>query len=103
MGESSEAIHARVQAAINIQQQRFSNNRSSDIICNADMRLGEIRQFRKLQDEGQSLMQAAMGQLNLSACTYHPIFKLACAIADFVGSEDIQSSHLAEVLRYDRS
>jgi magnesium chelatase family protein len=65
--ESSEAIRARVQAARNIQQKRFSNKGSSDIICNADMRVGEIRQFYKLQDEGQSLMRAAMTRLNLSA------------------------------------
>ncbi|HEX9389513.1 MAG TPA: hypothetical protein VF918_24530, partial [Anaerolineales bacterium] len=66
VGESSEAIRARVQAARNIQQARFtnpkslfSNNGSSDIVCNADMRVGEIRQFCKLQDEGQRLMRAA--------------------------------------------
>ena len=49
-----------------IQQQRFTGH-SSDIVCYADMRVGEIRQFCKLQDEGQSLMRAAMTQLNLSA------------------------------------
>jgi len=57
--ESSDTIRARVQAARDIQQKRISNNGSSDIICNADMRVGEIRQFCKLQDEGQSLMWAA--------------------------------------------
>jgi len=50
VGETSEAIRARVQAARDIQQKRFSKNGSSDIICNADMRVGEIRQFCKLQD-----------------------------------------------------
>ena len=30
----------------------------------------------------------------------HPILKLACAIADLAGSEDIQSSHLTDVLHY---
>ena len=59
MGESSEAIRARVQAAQNIQQLRFTNFQS-DVICNVDMRVGEIRQFCKLQEEGQSLMRAAM-------------------------------------------
>ncbi|MFN8386370.1 MAG: hypothetical protein U0X92_08120 [Anaerolineales bacterium] len=33
-------------------------------MCNADMRVGEIRQFCQLQDEGQSLMRAAMSQMN---------------------------------------
>ena len=100
MGETSEAIRVRVQAARNIQQKRFSNNGSSDIICNADMRIGEIRQFCKLQDEGQHLMRAAMTQLNLSARACHHILKLARTIADLAGSEEIQSAHLAEALQY---
>jgi len=62
---------------------------TSAIICNAGMRVGEIRQFCKLQDEGQSLMRAAMSQLNLSACAYHRILKLARTIADPAGTEEI--------------
>jgi magnesium chelatase family protein len=79
--ETSESIRQRVQAARNIQQARFtnpnsqsSNNGSStDSISNADMRIGEIRKFCQLQDEGQSLMRSAMTQLNLSARAYHRI------------------------------
>jgi len=96
VGESSEAIRVRVQAARNIQNKRFSKNGSSDIICNADMRVEEVRQFCKLQDEGQSLMRAAMTQLNLSARAYHRILKLSRTIADLASSEEIQSVHLAE-------
>jgi magnesium chelatase family protein len=100
LGETSESICRRVQAARDIQNQRFSGNGSSDIVCNADMRIGEVRQFCKLQDEGQSLMRAAMSQLNLSARAYHRILKLARTIADLAGSEEIQSPHLAEALQY---
>src|SRR5260221_8723911 len=64
------------------------------------MRVGEIRQFCKLQNEGESLMRAAMSQLNLSARAYHRILKLARTIADLAGSEEIQSAHLAEALQY---
>jgi len=99
MGETSESIRKRVQAARNIQQQRFAGLQS-DIICNADMRVGEIRQFCKLQDEGQGLMRAAMSQMNLSARAYHRILKLARTIADLAGREEIQSVHLAEALQY---
>jgi len=59
VGEESGSIRARVQAARDIQNKRFSNGEATDIICNADMRVGEIRQFCRLQDEGQSLMGAA--------------------------------------------
>lgn len=100
LGETSESIRARVQAARNIQLDRFSNIESSNIVANADMRIGEIRQFCRLQDEGQSLMRSAMSQLNLSARAYHRILKLARTIADLAGGEDIQSVHLAEALQY---
>jgi magnesium chelatase family protein len=100
IGESSGSIRARVQAARDIQLKRFSKNGSTDIICNADMRIGEIRQFCKLPEDGQSLMRAAMSQLNLSARAYHRILKLARTIADLAGCEEIQSVHLAEALQY---
>jgi magnesium chelatase family protein len=67
------------------------------------MRIGEIRQFCKLQDEEQSLMRAAMNQLNLSARAYHRILKLARTIADLAGCEEIQSVQLAEALYASRS
>ena len=100
VGETSEAIRARVQAARDIQNKRFSQNGSSDIICNADMRVGEIRQFCKVGEEGQRLMRVAMTQLNLSARAYHRILKLARTIADLAGSDEIQPVHLAEALQY---
>ncbi|MFN8380631.1 MAG: YifB family Mg chelatase-like AAA ATPase [Anaerolineales bacterium] len=100
IGETSESIRKRVQAARDIQHNRFTNSQSTDVLCNADMRVGEVRQFCQLQPEGQSLMRAAMSQLNLSARAYHRILKLSRTIADLAGSEEIQSAHLAEALQY---
>jgi magnesium chelatase family protein len=111
LGESSQSIRARVQAARDIQSKRFGVRSlptsaqsqealHSEIVCNADMRVREIRQFCRLQDEGQSLMRAAMTQLNLSARAYHRILKLARTIANLAGCEEIQSVHLAEALQY---
>lgn len=64
LGESSESIRQRVQTARDIQNKRYSSIRTSNIeasniVCNADMRIGEVRQFCSLQPEGQSLMRAA--------------------------------------------
>ncbi len=64
------------------------------------MRVGEIRQFCKPQDEGQSLMRSAMTQLNLLERGYHRVLRLALTIADLAGSDEIQSAHLAEALQY---
>lgn len=66
-----------------MQLQRFSNNGPSDLISNADMRVGEIRQFCKLPEDGQSLMRAT------SARAYHRILKLTRTIADLAGCEEI--------------
>ncbi len=49
VGETAASIRARVQAARNIQLQRFSKIESSNIVCIADMHIGEIRQFCKLR------------------------------------------------------
>jgi magnesium chelatase family protein len=65
LGETRATIRACVQAVRDIQTKRFQND-SSAVVYNADMRVGEARQFCKLQAEGQSLMQATMSQLNLS-------------------------------------
>jgi magnesium chelatase family protein len=89
----------RVQAAQGIQHTRFANSQSTDIVSNADMRIGEIHQFCQLQDEGQSLMRTAMSQLQLYArVSSHP--EIIATHAYLAGSEEIQSVHLAEALQY---
>jgi len=60
------------------------------------MRVGEVRQFCRLQDEGgvlslskyQGLMRSATAQLNLSARAYHRTqsVKLARTIVDLAGA-----------------
>jgi len=85
LGETAESIRKRVQAARDIQLARFSKADASSIIANADMHVREVQQFCKLQDEGQSLMRAAMSQLNLSGCAYHCILKLARTNTDLAG------------------
>ena len=97
LGEHSVDIRARVQAARQRQLDRF---KGTDIVCNADMRIAEVRKFCKLDETGESLIRAAMSQLNLSARAYHRILKLARTIADLAGSENIQTPHLAEALQY---
>ena len=97
LGESSASIRERVQAARERQRIRFEG---TDNVCNSDMRVAEVRQFCKLDDAGDSLVRAAMSQLQLSARGYHQVLKLARTIADLAGSDDIQSVHLAEALQY---
>ena len=100
LGESSETIRCRVEAARGRQRERFSKIKSSNVLANADMRVGEVRQFCKLDEAGEGLIRAAMGQMNLSARGYHRVLKLARTIADLAGCEQIEATHLAEALQY---
>jgi magnesium chelatase family protein len=97
MGEPSECVRTRVEAARERQRQRFAGGNLS---CNADMGPAEVRKFCDLDDTCRSLMKTAMSQLQLSARAYHRILKLAKTIADLAGSEQIGPSHLAEALQY---
>jgi len=96
-GESSAAVSQRVEAARQIQRERFEN---TSLTCNADMHPAQVRQFCQLDEACRGLMRAAMNQLQLSARAYHRILKLARTIADLSSSRDIQQAHLAEALQY---
>jgi magnesium chelatase family protein len=97
LGEPSASIRERVQAARQRQLERFVG---INIVCNADMRVAEVRKFCKLDETGDSLVRAAMSQMNLSARAYHRTLKLARTIADLAGSDQIQAPHVAEALQY---
>jgi magnesium chelatase family protein len=99
LGESSEVIRDRVQSARIRQAARFAGGEAYNS-SNADMRVGDIRQFCQLDEACQGLMRSAMSQLQLSARGYHRVLKLARTIADLAGSEAIQTVHLAEALQY---
>ena len=96
-GETSALIRDRVQAARERQKIRFEG---TDIVCNSDMRVAEVRKFCQLDEAGDNLVRQAMSQLNLSARGYHRVLKLGRTIADLTGSDNIQSVHLAEALQY---
>jgi magnesium chelatase family protein len=68
MGEPSNTIRERVEAARERQRQRFANLK--EISCNADMRPAEVRKFCELDAACSSLMKTAMSQLQLSARAY---------------------------------
>jgi magnesium chelatase family protein len=99
LGESSEAVRGRVQAARQVQADRFGGE-NLRLASNADMHVGEIRKFCQLDEQCQNLMRSAMNQLQLTARGYHRVLKLARTIADLARSDFIQPPHLAEALQY---
>ncbi len=101
-GEPSETIQTRVEAAREVQRQRFAEGEEMmvGILSNADMRNADIRKYCVLSEDCQNLLKAATRQMHLSARAYHRVLKLARTIADLANSGDIQNTHLAEALQY---
>ncbi|MBN1449526.1 MAG: YifB family Mg chelatase-like AAA ATPase [Anaerolineales bacterium] len=99
VGEPSQVIRARIEAAREHQRARFSAS-PNGLACNADMGPAEVRQYCELDASGRALMKTAMAQLQLSARAYHRVLKLARSIADLAGAAQIGPAHLAEALQY---
>ena len=97
-GEPSQAIQARVEAAREVQRQRYKALRGA--LTNSDFGAGEIDQFCKLDDSAQTLLRAAMRKLQLSARAYHRVLKVSRTIADLATSDIIRTEHVAEVVQY---
>ncbi len=97
LGERSEKVQARVTAARSRQLKRFKETR---LTSNNEMTPAEIREFCHVEESAQSLLQAAMKQLYLSARAFHRILKLALTIADLENSDVIKAHHVAEAVQY---
>ena len=97
-GEPSSTIRERVIRARQIQEERFKNHKG--IYSNAQMSERLIHQYAEPDETSLNLLRTAMERLNLSACAYSRILKVARTIADLEGSEHVQSHHIAEAIGY---
>jgi magnesium chelatase family protein len=97
LGEPSGVVQERVTAARQRQLARFKD---TNLTSNSEMTPAEIREYCRVEDDAQSLLQAAMKQLYLSARAFHRILKLALSIADLEASDTIRAQHVAEAVQY---
>ena len=95
--ESSEQIRQRVNAARQIQTERF---KGTDTICNAGIRPGDMARFCATDAAGAALLKNAFSTLGLSARAYDRLLKVARTIADLAGSPEIKAEHIAEAIQF---
>ncbi len=95
--ESSKTIKARVNAAREIQNNRFAG---TGITCNARITPAKLQEICQLSDKGKVILKNAFDRLGLSARAYDRILKVARTIADLDGSEVIDTAHIAEAIQY---
>ncbi len=96
--EPSSTIRARVEAARQLQAERFKD--SPGIHTNSDMNTGHIQTLCKLKPEAQQLLELSARRMQLSARSYHRVLKLSRTIADLAQSELMEVNHVAEAVQY---
>jgi len=93
--ETSQEIKLRVDAARQIQYERFGK-----VKTNSEMNLVELKQYCQLTEEGQQRIKAAMQRYNFSGRSLHRILKVARTIADIKQLPDITVDNLGEAIMY---
>ena len=96
-GEDSAAVRGRVNAAREIQLQRYADRK---FFCNAQMSSRDLRAYCQPDEGGEQLLENAMQRLGLSGRAYTRILKVARTIADLVGEERIAAAHIAQAIQY---
>ncbi len=96
-GEPSVQVQERVEAARQIQHERFTR---TNIHANASMQSKQIREYCKVDDQAQDLLRVAINQLGLSARAYDRILKVARTIADLDQNPNIEAIHVSEAIQY---
>lgn len=95
VGEASDVVRARVEAAYSRQRERQGKP-------NAKLSTREIDQACVPDEAGATLLKQAISRLGLSARAYHRVLKVARTIADLAGEQSIASAHIAEAIQFRR-
>ncbi|MEF3255782.1 MAG: YifB family Mg chelatase-like AAA ATPase [Deferribacterales bacterium] len=96
-GETSEIIRKRVEAAHQIQRERFAKDK---IFFNSQMMEKHIKKYCVLDKESIELLEKVNKKFNFSARSYSKILKVARTIADLDNSESILSKHILEAVKF---
>jgi len=98
--ESSAVVKARVEAARNLQRERYEALGMPASTVNADCSAALIETVAAPDEAGARLLRDAAEQMKFSARAYHRILKVARTLADLEGDEVVRRVHLAEAISY---
>ncbi len=100
VGESSERIRERVNAARKFAAERLRAGGDEPTVLNAKMTPAMIHRYCKLGAEASELMKNAFEALGFSARGHDRVLRVARTIADLDGMSEVNSDHIAEAIMY---
>lgn len=93
----SHKIREKVLLARDIQKERF---KGSPISLNARMSNDNVKDFCKLDVEGEKFLDEVVSKFNLSSRSVIKVLKVARTIADMEKSQNITISHISEAVQF---
>ena len=97
VGEPSEAVRRRVQAARDLASERFLK-RETSTPQNAVLSLRDLEKVAALDERGASALAQAVTSLGLSARAYTKVLRVGRTIADLAGNTAVSTAHVAEAI-----
>jgi len=97
ISEDSKTVRGRIEDARSSQLARFKDKK---IYANSQMSTKDVRNFCKLGNDSEEILDLAMKDLGLSARAHDKILRIARTIADLDGKEDIGRDHISEAIQY---
>ena len=95
-GPASADVRAQVQAARDIQRQRYNGR----VGCNACLDGKAVRKHCAIEGGAKSLIEQAITRLGFSARAYDKVLRIARTLADLEAAEAIAEQHVAEAVQY---
>ena len=95
--ECSENIRKRVEAAWQIQRERY---REGGFLHNSEIPAGQLEAYCMLDRKKKQYLKQIYTSLDLSARAYHKLLKVARTIADLEESKEVELRHLNEAVCY---
>jgi magnesium chelatase family protein len=95
-GPTSAQVRAEVQAARNIQRERYKDR----FACNAHLDSKALRTYCEVSEGAKGLLENAITRMGFSARAYDKALRMARTLADLEGAEVIAERHIAEAVQY---
>ena len=97
-GDSSEQVARRINAAREVQRERYQSR--AEVRVNADAEGSLLEEIATPDDEGRALLTQAAERIGLSARGYHRVLRVARTIADLEGAENVGRTAVAEAISF---